>query len=106
MKAKFQKRTGGYTPELANNILDSSKPIHSLSVELEPQFKFVDKKPTDEILGYKAWFTQSGLPPFEVKFENQIKLPPYLSVITFDDIQACEVSYNIYFRANDIKEVK
>ena len=40
MKAKFQKRTGGYTPELASNILDSSKPIHSLSLELEPQFKF------------------------------------------------------------------
>ncbi|MDT2888099.1 MULTISPECIES: hypothetical protein [Lactococcus] len=106
MKAKFQKRTGGYTPELANNILDSSKPIHSLSLELEPQFKFEDNKRTDEVVAYKAWFTQAGLPPFEVKFEHQIKLPPYLAVITFDDLQACEVSYNIYFRANEIKEVK
>ncbi|MDN5470842.1 MAG: hypothetical protein L0G02_10580 [Lactococcus lactis] len=70
MKAKFQKRTGGYTPELASNILDGSKPIHSLSIDLEPQIKFVDKKPTDEILSYKAWFTQSGLPPFEFKFER------------------------------------
>lgn len=106
MKAKFQKRTGGYTPELANIILDSSKPIHSLSLELEPQFKFEDNKRTDEVAAYKAWFTQADLPPYEVKFENQIKLPPYLSVITFDNLQACEVSYNIYFRADDIKEVK
>ncbi|KAA8711986.1 hypothetical protein F4V47_07065 [Lactococcus garvieae subsp. garvieae] len=106
MKAKFQKRQSGYSSEFAQSILDYSKPIHSLSVELEPQMKFVDNQRTGEVAAYKAWFSQSGLPPFEVKFENQIKLPPYLSVVTFDDIQACEVSYNIYFRANDIKEVK
>lgn len=34
MKAKFQKRTGGYTPELANNILDASKPIHFLRTKI------------------------------------------------------------------------
>lgn len=106
MKAKFQKRQGGYSSELAHNILDSSKPIHSLSVELEPQFKFEDKKRTNEVFGHKAWFSQAGLPPFEVKFETQIKLPPYLSVISFDNIQACEVSYNVYFKADNIKEVK
>ncbi|EAF0603850.1 hypothetical protein CDS02_04570 [Listeria monocytogenes] len=106
MKAKFQKRQGGYSIELANNILDGSKPIQSLSLELEPQFKFEDNQRTDEVVAYKGWFSQAGLPPFEVKFENQVKLPPYLSVISFDNIQACEVGYNIYFKANDIKEVK
>ena len=105
MKVKFQKRQGGYLTDLANNILDASKPIHSLSIELEPQFKFEDKQRTDEIVAYKGWFTQAGLPPFEVKFENQVKLPSYLSVISFENIQACEVGYNIYFKAKDIKEV-
>ncbi|ARE22320.1 hypothetical protein FIB49_04565 [Lactococcus cremoris] len=106
MKAKYQKRTGGYTPELANNVVDKSKPVHSLSVELEPQFKYEDKQRTDEVVAYKAWFCQQGLPPFEVKFENQVALPNYLAVITFDNLQACEVSYNIYFKADNIKEVK
>ncbi len=105
MKAKFQKRQGGYSTELATNILDSSKPIHSLSIELEPQFKFEGNQRTDEVAAYKGWFSQAGLPPFEVKFENQVKLPSYLSVISFENIQACEVGYNIYFKANDIKEV-
>lgn len=106
MKAQYNKRKGGYSAELASNILDSSKSVHSLSEALEPQMKFEDGKRTDEIVAYKAWFSQNGLPPFEVKFSEQVKLPPYLSVITFDNIQACEVSYNIYFKADNIKEVK
>lgn len=106
MKSNNTKRTGGYTSDLASDILDTSKPVHSLSIELEPQFVFENKKRTDEVQAYKAWFSQSGLPPFEVKFENQVKLPAYLSVVTFDDLQACEVGYNIYFKAENIKEVK
>lgn len=106
MKAQYNKRKGGYSAELANNILDRSKAIHSLSETLEPQMKFEDGKRTDEVIAYKGWFSQSGLPPFEVKFTDQVKLPPYLSIITFDYLQACEVNYNIYFKADGINEVK
>lgn len=106
MKAKFQKRQGGYSTELANNILDASKPIQLLSIELQPQFKYEDKQRTDEVVAYKAWFCQQGLPPFEVKFTEQVKLPPYLAVISFDNLQACEVSYNIYFKADNFMEIK
>lgn len=100
------RRGGGYSAELALKILDSSKSIHSLCLNLEPQMKFEDGKRTDEVQAYKAWFCQSGLPPFEVKFEEQVKLPAFLSVVTFDNIQACEVSYNVYFKADNLKEVK
>ena len=100
------RRGGGYSATLAAKIFDPSKPFHSLSRELEPQMKFEDKKPTDEIQSYKAWFVQEGLPPFEVKFEQEVPLPPFLSVVLFENIQACEVSYNVYFKADGIKEVK
>ena len=106
MKSNNIKRQGGYSTDLANQIADGSKPFHSLSVELEPQVKFEENKRTDEIVAYKAWFTQAGLPPFEVKFDEQINLPSYLSVIQFIDLQACDVGYNIYFRASGIREVK
>ncbi|MCI1070551.1 hypothetical protein [Lactococcus lactis] len=106
MKSKNIKRQSGYSSEFAQNILDYSKPIYSLSIELEAQMKFVDNQRTDEVTAYKAWFSQSGLPPFEVKFENQIKLPVYMSVVTLENLQAIEVSYNIYFKADDIREVK
>ncbi len=106
MKFNNSRRSSGYSSDLANKILDTSKPVHSLSNELEPQQKFEDNKPTGEIVAYKAWFTQSGLPPFEVKFTDEIKLPAYLTVIEFINIQAVEVGYNIYFKADGLKEVK
>ena len=100
------KRGGGYSASLSAQIVDSSKPIHSLSLELEAQMKFEDGKRTKEIQAYKAWFSQEGLPPFEVKFEKKVELPAYLSIVEFDTLETCEVSYNIYFRAEDLKEVK
>ena len=106
MKFNNTRRSSGYSADLASQILDISKPIHCLSVELEPQQKFEDKKPTGEIIAYKAWFTQSGLPPFEVKFVEPVKLPAYLAVVEFDNLQAVEVSYNVYFKADGLKEVK
>ncbi|WP_198650370.1 hypothetical protein [Staphylococcus capitis] len=30
----------------------------------------------------------------------------YMSVITFDHLEACEVRYDVYFKASDLKEVK
>ncbi len=65
-----------------------------------------DGQPTGEIIGHKAWFSQKGLPPFQVKFESEVALPAYLAMVDFDGLEACEVGYNVYFRANNIKEVK
>lgn len=106
MKFSNSHRSSGYSANLASQILDASKPIHCLSVELEPQQKFEDKKPTGEIIAYKSWFTQAGLPPFEVKFADSVKFPAYLSVVEFNNLQAVEVSYNVYFKADGLKEVK
>lgn len=98
-------RQSGYSSSLADSIIVKTKAIHSISEGLTPQQKFEDKKPTGEIIAYKAWFSQSGLPPFEVKFSEEIQLPAYLSVVEFINLQAVEVSYNVYFKADGIKEV-
>lgn len=104
MKTKFKKT--GYSTITADGYIEKSEAIHSVSVELEEQFKYEDNKRTEEITGYKAWFIQKGLPPFVVKFEKKINLPDYLSLIEFENLQAIEVNYNVYFKADSFKAVK
>lgn len=103
---KAIRRNGGYSIETANNYIDSTQPIYSLSIDLEVQHRWQDNRPTDEVAGYKAWFSQEGQEPFEVKFDNQIKLPDYLAKVNFDNLEACEVRSKVYFKADSLKEVK
>ncbi len=103
---KTRNRKGGYLANTAKEYIDSKQAIHCLSTELEPQIKFEDNQPTGEIIAYKAWFSQKGLPPFTVKFESEVELPAYMSMVEFDNLQACEVGFNVYFKANNVKEIK
>jgi len=41
-----------------------------------------------------------------VKFESEVTLPAYMTMVEFENLEACEVGYNVYFRATNIKEVK
>lgn len=103
---KTRNRKGGYSSSTATKYIDIKQAIHCLSTELDPQIKFEDGQPTGEIIAYKAWFSQKGLPPFQVKFESELKLPAYMVMVEFENLEACEVGYNVYFRADGIKEVK
>ena len=103
---KTRNRKGGYSTITANEYIDNKQGIYCLSTELEPQQLFEDGKPTGEIIAYKATFIQEGLEPFQVKFEEKIKLPDFMSLIQFDNLQAVEVRYIVYFKADGIKEVK
>ena len=103
---KTRNRKGGYSTITANEYIDNKQGMYCLSTELEPQQLFEDGKPTGEIIAYKATFIQEGLEPFQVKFEDKIKLPDFMSLIQFDNLQAVEVRYNVYFKADGIKEVK
>ena len=106
MAIKTKHKKGGYSATAATEYVIPTKPIHSLSTELEPQQLFEDGKPTGEIIAYKATFVQEGLEPFQGKFEDKVKLPEFLSLIEFENLQAVEVRYNVYFKADGIKEVK
>lgn len=103
---KTHNRKGGYSANTANEYIDNKQAIYCLSTELEAQLKFEDNQPTGEIIAYKAWFSQKGLPPFQVKFESKIELPSYMTMVEFDTLEACEVGFNVYFRAQNLKEVK
>lgn len=103
---KTHNRKGGYSVNTANEYIDYKQGIHCLSTDLEPQIKFEDNQPTGEIIAYKAWFSQKGLPPFTVKFETEVELPTYMALVQFDNLQACEVGFNVYFKADNVKEVK
>ncbi|EGJ27715.1 hypothetical protein [Streptococcus porcinus] len=103
---KTRNRKGGYSHNTAKEYIDIKQATHCLSTELEAQMKFDDGQPTGEIIAHKAWFSQKGLPPFQVKFESEVTLPAYMTVVEFEDLEACEVGYNVYFRASGIKEVK
>lgn len=106
MAIKTKHKKGGYLATTATAYVNTTKPIYSLSTELETQQLFEDGKPTGEIIAYKATFVQEGLEPFQVKFEDKVKLPEFLSLVEFDNLQAVEVRYNVYFKADGIKEVK
>ena len=93
---KTRNRKNGYSANTAKQYVDQKQATHCLSTDFEPQIKFEDGQPTGEIIGHKAWFSQKGLPPF----------PSYLAMVDFDGLEACEVGYNVYFRADGIKEVK
>lgn len=79
MAIKTKHKKSGYSATTATEYVIPTKPIHSLSTELEP---------------------------FQVKFEDKVKLPEFLSLIEFENLQAVEVRYNVYFKADGIKEVK
>ena len=103
---KTRNRKSGYSTNIASEYIDSKQGIYCLSTELETQIKFEDGQPTGEIIAYKAWFSQKGLPPFRVKFENEIELPSYMILVQFDNLQACEVGFNVYFKAENVKGIK
>ena len=70
MAIKTKHKKGGYSATTATAYVNPTKPIHSLSIELEPQQLFEDGKPTGEIIAYKATFVQEGLEPFPVSYTH------------------------------------
>lgn len=100
-----RNRNNGYSTTLAKEYISSDASLTSLSTKPEAQYKWVNGKRTDSIGAYQAWFSQEGLGAFKVKFKKEPQLPPYLSTVQLDNLEACEVGNNVYFRAIGIREV-
>ena len=105
MKTGFQKNNQ-YNSETARKFVVNSLPVQCTTSFIETQYKYVDKQRTDEITGYKLCFVQEGLNPFVVKFDKKPELPPFLSIVEFENLQGIEVRSNIYFKADSLKGVK
>lgn len=101
------RRTNGYSVEIAKQVLDGGKPIRFVGPAFVAKYVWKDGKPTSTVKGYATWFIQEGLPPFTVRFPEKVTLPnKYLQIVDFDNLQACEVRDNVYFKADSLKEVK
>ncbi len=91
---------------LAKMYIPSDVSTYSLSINLDTQVKWVNGKPTDEVTGYQCWFIAEGTEPFKVKFPNKVSLPSMFTKIKFQNLEACEVGNNVYFKANGLEVMK
>ena len=90
---------GGYSNQTAQHYIDLQSPVYLLSDELESATKkFEDGKPTDEISLIKLGPGKRSL-AIQVKFTEKPDLPEYLSLVSFENLMACEVNYNVLFQS-------
>ncbi|HHK2071886.1 TPA: hypothetical protein ACQLDR_001581 [Enterococcus faecalis] len=104
MKTRNSQST--YSSETTGKYIADDKPIYNVSSEVETQYNYIEKKRTDEVKGYKLYFSQEGVNPFAVKFVKMPTLPPFLSEVKLDNLEAIEIRSNVYFRAEGIRVVK
>lgn len=100
------KRLSGYSSSLAKIYVPDDVKIFSLPTELTKQVKWIDGKPTYEITGYQSWFVAKETEPFKVKFTKKVNLPEMLKQISLENLEACEVGSNVYFKATGIEVIK
>lgn len=108
-KEKFMKTKNSqnaYNEETARQYISNDKPIINVSSEVETQYNWIDGKRTDKVTSYKLYFTQEGVNPFAVKFITKPSLPPFLSEVKLDKLEAIEIRSNVYFRSEGIRVVK
>lgn len=105
MKTTFTQ-TNNYSEATARKFIQTDIPTHCTTSFIETQYEYVDKQRTDNIKGYKLWFVQEGLNPFSVKFEKKPTLPPFLSIVEFENLQGIEIRNNVYFKADHFKVMK
>ena len=105
MKTTFSK-TNQYSEAVAHKFINSNVPTKCATTFIETQYEYVDKQRTENIKGYKLWFIQEGLNPFTVKFTKKPELPPFLSIVDFENLQGIEIRSNVYFKADGLKVVK
>lgn len=105
MKTKFAQ-INQYSEAVARKFINSSVSTKCVTTFIETQYEYVDKQRTDNIKGYKLWFIQEGLNPFTVKFAKKPALPPFLSIVDFENLQGIEIRSNVYFKADGLKVVK
>lgn len=105
MKTGFTQ-VNQYSEATALKYIPKNVPVKCVTSHIETQYEYVDKQRTGNIKGYKLWFVQEGLNPFIVKFDKKPDLPPFLSIVEFEELKGIEVCSNVYFKATSLKAVK
>ncbi|PQC10769.1 hypothetical protein CUM91_13050 [Enterococcus faecalis] len=105
MKTSYTQ-TNQYSNATAQKFINPAIPVNCVTSFVETQYEYVEKQRTDNIKGYKLWFIQEGLNPFTIKFDKKPDLPPFLSIVEFENLQGIEIRSNVYFKADKLKVVK
>ncbi|CDX64495.1 Putative uncharacterized protein [Leuconostoc citreum] len=105
MKKQFTQ-SSRYLESTAYENIRKDQPVQCVTAFVEVQYEYVDKQRTDNIKGYKLWFIQEGLNPFSIKFQKKPELPPFLSIVEFENLQGIEIRSNVYFKADGMRVVK
>lgn len=98
----------GYSVEETINLFGEDKPILTLvSSQLELKNKFVDNKPTNEVLSSVVYVAmpESDINPFVVKLPADYKLDnlKFGDKVVFEDLKTCKFSnYRYYFKADNM----
>ncbi|EHS59315.1 hypothetical protein [Paenibacillus sp. Aloe-11] len=103
---KTKNLQNSYSTATAKQYIQDTKPIIIVSSEVEIQYNWIDGKRTDEVTGYKLYFVQEGVNPFAVKFVTKPSLPPFLSEVKLEKLEAIEIRSNVYFRSEGVRVVK
>ncbi|WP_433956862.1 hypothetical protein [Cytobacillus horneckiae] len=103
---KTKNSQNAYNEETARQYISHDKPIINVSSEIETQYNWIDGKRTNEVTSYKLYFTQEGVNSFAVKFLKKPLLPPFLSEVKMDKLEAIEIRSNVYFRSEGVRVVK
>lgn len=100
---KLKSTQNGYSAEKAKEYVDGKMILASVQDNIK--YVYEDGKQTDDIEAYYIWVANAHQNPFKVKLTEKPDLSNLKigDEIMFDNLQACEINYNVYFKADDFK---
>lgn len=103
---KYFAKKNGYSESLAREIVDVEKEFLVISPKVFVVKKYDKNTKTylDEIDCYKIKVVQRGNEDFYVKFLKEIDVKQF-DKVKFKNLQAIEISRNVYFKAEDVEVV-
>ena len=107
--SSFKKVSGGYSADLANQLLEGVSGLTVVGSGLVPQYVWDSeaKSYTDDLESYSLAVGAPEVEPFSVKLPAESSGDfAFGSHVRFDGLEACQVRTNVYFRARSVKVVK
>lgn len=92
-----------YSAQTAEKYINEEVEVFCISTAVRVLQKYDkdNKKYTDEVDGYSAFFVIAGDEPFKVKFAERQDLQ-FLQPCKFENLQAIEINRNVYFKAKKV----
>ena len=105
----FKKVSGGYSAELANQLLEGVSNLTVVGSGLVPHYAWdgESKSYTSDLESYSLTVGAPAIEPFSVKLPVESDGDfSFGSHVRFDGLEACQVRADVYFKARSVKVVK